>query len=101
MKFVSALSLMLLAMMATAQAPVGEIPPHPLDSAFERRHDGSITNGLLNNPLFQRAVQEAARTYRETEELQRRNFGIVGASPKRAARARFLEVLNGDLGAQR
>jgi hypothetical protein len=77
-----------------AQNPVAQIPPHPLDGAFASRLDNNVLNGILNNPHFKKAVEEAAKAKREAEAFLRKNPGVAAPSPERAARARFLEVLS-------
>ncbi len=86
----------ILAGVLVAQVPVREIAPHPLDGAFANRPDNSIVNGILNNPHFRKAIAEAQKTMREAEEAARKNPGLIGASPQRAARRRFLEVLTAE-----
>ena len=74
------------------QPKVTALPPHPLDTAFRRGNaPNEITNGLLNNRLFQQAVQAAARA---KQEAMRRPPGMVGPTPEQAARQAFLDVLN-------
>jgi hypothetical protein len=89
---VVALLLVAAAMTVNAQdkAKVAAQPPHPLDSAFRRgntAHD--LTNGLLNNDLFKKAVAAAAKA--KQEALQKK---LVGPTPEQAARQAFLDTLN-------
>ncbi|MCI0640468.1 MAG: hypothetical protein L0Y72_05720 [Gemmataceae bacterium] len=72
----------------------GALPPHGLDSAFGRGNtERALTNGLLNNKLFERAVKAALKAKREQEERFRKNPKLADATPAQAARLRFLEVL--------
>jgi hypothetical protein len=73
---------------------VGEVPPHPLDGAFKGGTERSITDGLINNDLFKRAVREALARKIEHAQRFKDNPKLRDASPDRAARIRFLEVLN-------
>ena len=84
--------------LATARADdrpkVGALPPHPLDSAFERA--GSVkgaNEGLLNNALFKKAVEEALKAKAEQEKRFRETPRLMAASPAQVARQKFLEVL--------
>ena len=75
---------------------VGALPPHPLDGAFERGFSPrDLTNGLLNNKHFQKAVEEAAKAKAEQEARLRKNPKLLDATPAQAARRAFLEVIQG------
>jgi hypothetical protein len=100
-----AAALMLMAALVSASAQdkskedqakaVGPLPTHPLDSAFARGNDAnSMTNGLLNNDQFKRAVQAAAKAKRERLAAIRQNPDMVGPTPDQAARQAFLDTLN-------
>lgn len=78
---------------SAAKKAVAALPPHPLDGAFARP---KITDGLLNNDLFKKAVQEAAKARKEQEERFKKNPGFAGPTPAQAARMKFLKVLNGE-----
>jgi outer membrane protein TolC len=76
---------------------VGALPPHPLDSAFENAKTArAIDEGLLNNPLFKKAVAEALKAKQEQEAKFKENPKLRDASPAQRARLKFLEVLNGE-----
>ena len=73
---------------------VGALPPHPLDDAFQKGNtERALTNGLLNNKLFQNAVAEALKAKRDREDEFRKNPKLRAGSPAQAARVKFLEVL--------
>jgi hypothetical protein len=79
---------------ADDKAKVAALPPHPLDSAFATRGNTTrdLTNGLLNNPMFQRAVAAALKAKQERQAQMRQT--PVGPTPEQAARQAFLETLN-------
>lgn len=80
--------------LADDKKPVSALPPHPLDNAFERcNSERDLTNALLNNQLYQRAVAEALKAKRAQEAMFKANPRYVGPSPAQAARVTFLEVL--------
>jgi len=77
-------------------AVVGEVAPHPLDIAFEKAKTAKeLDNALLNDPTFKAAVKAALKAKADTEEAKKKNPNLVGPSPSRAARQKFLDVLNG------
>ncbi|MFO0812119.1 MAG: hypothetical protein U0796_02805 [Gemmatales bacterium] len=77
---------------------VGEMPGHPLNSAF---HNGTsvkaINEGLLNNSHFQRAVLAAEKEFEEraAEIKKAKDAGrpLMTGSPDRAATSAFLEAI--------
>jgi hypothetical protein len=53
---------------------VAALPPHPLDSAFEKaKTEKAINEGLLNNDHYKKAVREALKRKQEQEEMFRKN----------------------------
>jgi hypothetical protein len=71
------------------------LPPHPLDGAFARGNTpNDLTNGLLNNDLFKKAVAAAAKAKAETIAARRQNPNVGGPTPEQAARKKFLDMLN-------
>jgi hypothetical protein len=74
--------------------PRTALPPHPLDSVFERRTENDCRNAMINNALYNRAFKEALKAKREAEEQSRRDPSLRSSTPAQAARQRFLEVLN-------
>jgi hypothetical protein len=80
-----------------AKEQVGDLPPHPLDPAFERaRTVNDIDNGIANNRLYSGAVREAMRAKWLQEQRLRENPKRADASPPQAARVKFLEVLRAE-----
>ena len=78
--------------------PVGALPPHPLDSVFERKTEQGCRDAMLNNALYNKAFKEAMKAKREMEERYRKEPKLVSSTPAQAARVRFLEVLGGEEG---
>jgi hypothetical protein len=75
---------------------VGALAPHPLDPAFEKaKTEREITNALLNDPLFQKAVKDALNAKRNIEEQRRKQPNFLSATPAQAARNAFLGALQG------
>lgn len=91
---VFALLLLVMAFTANAQEKAKALPPHPLDSAFQRGTSANdLTNGLLNNQLFKQAVAAAAKAKQDRLAEMQRNKGMVGPTPEQAARQAFLNTL--------
>jgi hypothetical protein len=77
---------------------VAALPPHPLDSAFEKaKTEKAVNEGLLNNDHFKKAVREALKRKQEQEERFRKNPKLLDATPAQAARVKFLEVLMSEM----
>lgn len=95
--YVLGLTMLVVAVVRAQNPPpkVGALPPHPLDGAFERgRNNNDLTNGLLNNPAFKRAVDAAAKAKLAQEKAFRDNPNLKAATPPQAARQAFLKALN-------
>lgn len=77
---------------------VGALAPHPLDGAFEKgKKETDLTNGLLNNKLFQTAIAEALKAKVKQEAAIAQNPKLLSSTPAQAARVRFLEVLKNEM----
>lgn len=76
------------------QPPVTALPPHKLDKVFDKATSvKQVNEGLLNDPLFQKAVAEALKAKRAAEDNLKDGKPFAGPSPAQAARAKFLKVL--------
>jgi hypothetical protein len=74
---------------------VGALPPHKLDKSFERANrPEDITNALLNDPLFQKAVQDAFKAGVDNQAARQKDPNLAGPTPAQAARQAFLRTLN-------
>ena len=73
---------------------VGALPPHPLDGAFEKgKNVTGITDGLLNNALFKKAMQNAMKAKLDQEAKYRENPNLRAATPAQSARQAFLTTI--------
>ena len=73
---------------------VAALPPHPLDSAFEKgRTVKEIDEGLLNNEHYAKAVKEALKAKQAQEKRYKEIPNLRDASPSQVARRKFLEIL--------
>src|SRR5262245_48016155 len=81
---------------------VGALPPHGLDTAFEKgRSERDLTNALLNNKLFQKAVVEALKAKQAQELMFKNNPKLAAPSPSQAARQKFIEVIREEMRAEK
>jgi hypothetical protein len=72
----------------------GALPPSPLDDAFARANtERGITNGLLNNEQFKRAVKAALKAKKDQEQWFKAHPDGVNSTPAQAAREAFLKTL--------
>ncbi len=79
--------------------PAKALPPHPLDGAFEKgQSERDVTNALLNNKLFQKAISDALKARRDQEARFKQNPGLADANPAQAARNAFLKTLSDKVG---
>ncbi|VTR90828.1 unnamed protein product [Gemmata massiliana] len=77
--------------------PVGALPPHSLDGVFVKvKTEKEITDTLINDATYKKAVAAALKAKKEKEEELKKNPKIVGPSPAAAARVAFLKVLAGE-----
>ncbi len=89
------LSLGLLLGAGAAGAALLETAPHVLDPAFEKAGtDKELTESLLNDKTFKKAVKEAVEAKKKAEKTRAENPGLIGASPTHQARQKFLDVIN-------
>jgi len=73
---------------------VGALPPLPLDGAFEKATTvNGITDGLLNNDQFKKAVAAALKAKKDMEQRYKDNPKLAAQTPAQAARQAFLEAL--------
>lgn len=90
-----AAALVLCSANAQENKAVGALPPHPFDGLFEKKKGaGEIVNGLLNDPLFKKAVQAAVKARSEAEESLKKQPNLIGVNPSQAARVAFLQTLS-------
>ena len=74
--------------------PVGALPPHKLDGAFEKaKTEKAIMEDLMKNDLFKKAVAEALKAKQKREKEMVENPKILSATPSQAARQKFLEII--------
>jgi hypothetical protein len=72
---------------------VKALPPHPLDNVFRNaKSEKDVTDKLLDNDLFKRAIREALKA---EEKARKSPKPVIGPTPEQVARQRFLEVLTG------
>jgi hypothetical protein len=89
------LGLVVCAVSADDKKPVGALMPLPIDKAFEKANGkDAITNALLNDPTFKKAVQAAAKA--KADRIAAMKTVPIGPTPEQAARAEFLRVLSGE-----
>ena len=95
--FLAGTVLLVGAAIITGQNPVGALPPHPLDGAFEKATTVKGANeGLLNNEHYKKAVAEAFKAKQDVEKQRAATPNFAGPSPAQAARKKFLEILAGE-----
>jgi hypothetical protein len=74
---------------------VAALKPVPLDAAFTNATSPrDITNALLNDPTFKKAVAAAAKAKADNIAAKAQNPKLMSATPDQAARVAFLKVLN-------
>ena len=76
------------------------LPPSPLDKAFEKATtDRNITDNLINNDLFKKAVNAALKAKQDREQEMKKT--PIGPTPAQAARSAFLRTLQNEAAADK
>jgi hypothetical protein len=74
---------------------VGALRAVPLDAAFVNGNNPrDITNALLNDPTFKKAVVAAAKAKADAVAAKAQNPKLMAATPEQAARVAFLKALD-------
>ena len=71
-----------------------ETAPHVLDPVFvDAKTEKEVTDNLINDATFKKAVKAAIEQKQKAEKAKRDNPRLIGSSPGHQAREAFLNVL--------